>query len=84
MLFLETPRATELGLEALSVGAFAILPPSANPAEIIAAIRMVADGLVVFPQKLLATLSGKAEIVNVPLMKMTATVPDCRSAKWPS
>jgi DNA-binding NarL/FixJ family response regulator len=58
---------SEASLEALSVGAFAILPPSANPAEIIDAIRMVADGLVVFPQKLLATLSGKAEIVNVPL-----------------
>jgi len=63
VLFLDSE--SEASLEALSVGAF--LPPSANPAEIIAAIRMVADGLVVFPQKLLATLSGKAEIVNVPL-----------------
>jgi hypothetical protein len=45
VLFLDSE--SEASLEALSVGAFAILPPSANPAEIIAAIRMVADGLVV-------------------------------------
>ena len=82
VLFLNSE--SEASLEALSVGAFAILPPSANPAEIIAAIRMVADGLVVFPQKLLATLSGKAEIVNVPLSENDGDVPDCRSAKWPS
>jgi DNA-binding NarL/FixJ family response regulator len=63
VLFLasETERAI---LEALSAGASAILPPSANLAEIIATIRMVADGLVVFPRKLLAALSGRAEIVK--------------------
>ena len=63
VLFLasETERAI---LEALSAGASAILPPSANLAEIIATIRMVADGLVVFPRKLLAALSGRTEIVK--------------------
>ena len=63
VLFLdsETERAT---LEALSAGVSAILPPSVNLAEIIATIRMVADGLVVFPRKLFAALSGRAEIVK--------------------
>jgi len=63
VLFLdsETERAI---LEALSAGVSAILPPSVNLAEIIATIRMVADGVVVFPRKLLAALSGRAEIVR--------------------
>jgi DNA-binding NarL/FixJ family response regulator len=63
VLFLdsETERAI---LEALSAGASAILPPSANLAEISATIRMVANGLVVFPRKLLAALSGRTEIVK--------------------
>jgi two-component system, NarL family, response regulator YdfI len=63
VLFLdsETERAI---LEALSAGVSAILPPSVNLAEIIATIRMVADGLVVFPRKLFAALSGRAEIVK--------------------
>jgi DNA-binding NarL/FixJ family response regulator len=58
------PRPNELFSRLLSAGASAILPPSANLAEIIATIRMVADGLVVFPRKLLAALSGRAEIVK--------------------
>jgi len=63
VLFLdsETERAS---LEALSAGVSAILPLSANLAEIIAAIKIVAGGLVIFPQKLFATLSGRAEIVK--------------------
>ena len=63
VLFLdsETERAI---LEALSVGVSAILPPSANLTEIIAAVRIVASGLAVFPQKLFAALSGRAEIVK--------------------
>ena len=54
VLFLasETERAI---LEALSAGASAILPPSANLAEIIATIRMVADRVGRLPAK---TLSG--------------------------
>jgi DNA-binding NarL/FixJ family response regulator len=63
VLFLdsETERAI---LEALSAGASAILPPSANLTEIVATIRIVAGGLVVFPRKLFAALSGRAEIVK--------------------
>jgi NarL family two-component system response regulator YdfI len=63
VLFLdsETERAS---LEALSAGVSAILPLSANLAEIIAAIKMVAGGLVIFPQKLFAALSGRGEIVK--------------------
>jgi DNA-binding NarL/FixJ family response regulator len=63
VLFLdsETERAS---LEALSAGVSAILPLSANLAEIIAAIKIVAGGLVIFPQKLFAALSGRAEIVK--------------------
>ena len=37
---------------------------SAKLAEIIAAMRIVACGLAVFPQKLFAALSGRAEIVK--------------------
>ncbi len=51
-------------LEALSAGASAILPLTANSVEIIAAIKMVAEGLAIFPQKLVTTLSGRAEIVD--------------------
>ncbi len=63
VLFLdsETERAS---LEALSAGVSAILPLSVNLAEIIAAIKIVAGGLVIFPQKLFAALSGRAEIVK--------------------
>ena len=63
VLFLdsETERAI---LEALSAGASAILPPSANLTGIVATIRIVAGGLVVFPRKLFAALSGRAEIVK--------------------
>jgi DNA-binding NarL/FixJ family response regulator len=52
------------GLEALHAGASAILPPDANLAEIIATIRMVADGLAVIPQHLVAALSSGLEIVS--------------------
>jgi two-component system, NarL family, response regulator YdfI len=62
VLFLDSE--TERAILDLSAGVSAILPPSVNLAEIIATIRMVADGLVVFPRKLFAALSGRAEIVK--------------------
>jgi two-component system, NarL family, response regulator YdfI len=52
--------------EALHAGVSAIVPPSADLAEITAIIRIVAGGQVVFPQEFVAKLSGKAEIVNGP------------------
>jgi DNA-binding NarL/FixJ family response regulator len=63
VLFLDSEIERPI-LEALSVGVTAILPPSANLTEIIAAVRIVASGLAVFPQKLFAALSGRAEIVK--------------------
>ena len=57
-------KSERASLEALSAGASAILPLSANLAEIIATIRMVAEGLAIFPQKLLTTLCSRAEIVD--------------------
>ena len=51
-------------LEALSAGASAILPLTANSEEITAVIKMVAEGLAIFPQKLVTTLSGRAEILD--------------------
>ena len=63
VLFLDSETERPI-LEALSTGVSAILPPSANLTEIIAAIRIVASGLAVYPQKLFAALSGRAEIVK--------------------
>jgi two-component system, NarL family, response regulator YdfI len=63
VLFVES-KSERASLEALSAGASAILPLSANPVEIIATIKMVADGLAIFPQKLLTTLPSRAEIVD--------------------
>jgi two-component system, NarL family, response regulator YdfI len=68
VLFLD-PQSERAGRKALGAGVSAILPPSADLAGIIATIRIVAGGLAVFPQKLLATLYGKdgnAEIANGP------------------
>ena len=80
VLFLdsETERAS---LEALSAGVSAILPPSANLTEIIAAMRIVASGLAVFPKKLFAALSGRAEIVKGGSNETGGGGPDCRPAK---
>lgn len=47
-------------LDALSAGALAILPRSADPTEIVAAIRAVTQGLVVFHQKVLPALLSRA------------------------
>jgi DNA-binding NarL/FixJ family response regulator len=58
------PKSEGACFEALHAGISAIVPPSANLAEIAATIRIVAAGQVVFPQELFAKLSGKAEIVN--------------------
>ena len=58
------PKSEGACFEALHAGVSAILPPSADLAEIAATIRIVAGGLVVFPQEFFAKLSGKAEIVN--------------------
>jgi DNA-binding NarL/FixJ family response regulator len=58
------PKSEGAYFEALQGGVSAILPPSANLAEIAATIRIVAAGRVVFPQEFFAKLFGKAEIVN--------------------
>jgi two-component system, NarL family, response regulator YdfI len=63
VLFVDS-KSERASLEALSAGASAILPLSANPVEIVATIKMVAEGLAIFPQKLLTTLSSRAEIVD--------------------
>ncbi len=63
-VFFLDPADGRAALDALGAGASAILAPSADLAEIIATIRMVADGLVVFPQQLLAALLSRAEIAN--------------------
>jgi DNA-binding NarL/FixJ family response regulator len=60
------PRGERACFEALHAGVSAIVPPSADLAEIAAIIRIVAGGQVVFPQEFVAKLSGKAEIVNGP------------------
>jgi two-component system, NarL family, response regulator YdfI len=57
-------RSERAGFEALSAGASAILPLSASLSEIIAAIRLVAGGLVIFPQKLFTKASDKPGIVG--------------------
>ena len=58
------PESERASLEALNAGASAILPISANLVEIIATIKMVVKGVAIFPQKLLTTLSNRAEIVS--------------------
>jgi DNA-binding NarL/FixJ family response regulator len=63
VLFLD-PESERAGRKALSSGVSAILPPSANLPDIIATIRIVAGGLAVFPQKLLAALYDNAEAAN--------------------
>ena len=63
MVFVDS-KNERTSLEALSAGASAILPLTANSAEIIAAIKMVAEGLAIFPQKLATTLAGRAEIFD--------------------
>ena len=63
VVFLE-PADGRAALDALGAGASAILPPTADLAEIITHIRMVADGMAVFPQQLLAALFTRAEIAN--------------------
>jgi DNA-binding NarL/FixJ family response regulator len=63
VVFLE-PADGRAALDALRAGASAILPPTADLAEIITHIRMVADGMAVFPQQLLAALLTRAEIAN--------------------
>jgi DNA-binding NarL/FixJ family response regulator len=49
-------------LEALGAGASAMLPPIADLVEIIATIRMVDNGLVVFPKQVLAALPSGPKI----------------------
>jgi DNA-binding NarL/FixJ family response regulator len=46
----------ETGLDAISTGASAVLPRTANRREIVTAIRAVTNGLVVFQRQLLAAL----------------------------
>jgi DNA-binding NarL/FixJ family response regulator len=61
VVFLE-PADGRVALDALGAGASAILPPTADLAEIITHIRI--DGMAVFPQQLLAALLTRAEIAN--------------------
>jgi DNA-binding NarL/FixJ family response regulator len=63
-VFFLDPADRRAALDALGAGASAISPPSADLGEIVATIRMVAEGLVVFPQQLLAVLLSRAEISN--------------------
>jgi DNA-binding NarL/FixJ family response regulator len=63
VLFVDS-KSERASLEALVAGASAILPLSANTIEIIVTIKMVSDGLAIFPQKLLTTLFSRAEIVD--------------------
>jgi len=63
-VFFLDPADRRAALDALGAGASAISPPSADLGEIVATIRMVAEGLVVFPQQLLAALLSRAEISN--------------------
>jgi len=51
-------------LEALGAGASAMLPPIADLVEIIATVRMVDNGLVVFPKQVLAALPSGTKISN--------------------
>ena len=63
-VFFLDPADKRAAVDALNAGASAILPASADLGEIITAISMVADGLVVFPQQLLAALLSRAAISN--------------------
>jgi DNA-binding NarL/FixJ family response regulator len=63
-VFFLDPADRRAALDALGAGASAITSPSADLGEIVATIRMVAEGLVVFPQQLLAVLLSRAEISN--------------------
>jgi two-component system, NarL family, response regulator YdfI len=51
-------------LEALGAGASAMLPPIADLVEITATIKMVDNGLVVFPKQVLAALPSAPKISN--------------------
>ena len=51
-------------LEALGAGASAMLPPIADLVEIIATIKMVDNGLAVFPKQVLVALPGGPKIPN--------------------
>ena len=62
--FFRTPRRGAAVLEALGAGASAMLPAIADLVEIIATIRMVDNGLVVFPKQVLAALPGGPKISN--------------------
>ena len=67
--------------EALSAGASAILPPSADLAEIIATIRMVAAGWWSSRKQVLAALPGRSKILKGHRRKLRAITGDYRSAK---
>jgi DNA-binding NarL/FixJ family response regulator len=54
----------ETSLDALSTGASAILPRTANRREIVTAIRAVTNGLVVFQRQLLAVLLGTESLLG--------------------
>ncbi len=50
----------EAAKQALRAGARGVLPPGAEPAEVLAALPALARGLAVLPDRLLATLAGRA------------------------
>jgi DNA-binding NarL/FixJ family response regulator len=60
----QEPADGRAALDALGAGASAILPPTADLAEIITHIRMVANGLAVIQRHLLAVLLSRAETSN--------------------
>ncbi len=61
-VFFLDPADERVALNAVSAGASAILPPSADLAEIITTIRMVDNELTVFPQQVLAALLSSSKI----------------------
>lgn len=57
----------ENGLSAISAGASAIVPTSASPQEVIAAIKAAAVGLVSFPREFVAALLNANAVSGEPL-----------------
>jgi DNA-binding NarL/FixJ family response regulator len=78
------PKSEGACFEALHAGVSAILPPSADLAEIAATIRIVAGGLVVFRKNSLRNCLARLKLLIDGRVKLRTAVPDCRSAKGPS
>jgi len=63
-VLLKDPTEGRAALEALGARVSAMLPPVADLVEIIATIRMVGNGLMVFPKQVLAALPSGPNISN--------------------